>query len=71
MGKNQGFKIGNEYADAISARVYARVPKAVFAAIAVSLLVNHQEVFFEHLDAAILEEWRLLNENGIVPQKSK
>lgn len=63
-------KTSNEYQDQLG-KFYARTPKAVFAAIAYS--------FADRLDGetptpygikiAIINEWRALNENGIVPQK--
>ena len=61
-------KVRNEYMTAISGRLYEKIPKAVLAAIAVSHIVNH-EVPFDEVDEAILEEWRILHAQGIVPQK--
>ena len=63
-----GMKKRNSYQEAISSKLYEETPKAVFAAIAVSLLANLSGVEFEKIDAAILDEWRTLNANGIVPQ---
>jgi hypothetical protein len=62
-------KIGNEYARHLKAR-YASTPKAVLAAVVVSLLVKQSgnEDFAGVLDAFV-KEWATLNANGIVPQK--
>jgi hypothetical protein len=59
----------NNYAEAISPELYEKTPKAVFAAIAASfaLLLNDED--FDGLDEKLLNEWRTLNQNGIVPQK--
>lgn len=62
----RGSKVTNEYAKAV-ADIYADTPKAVFAAIAVSLATCGGD----HIDEAvnnILIEWRILHDNGIVPQ---
>ena len=58
----------NEYQETISPALYARTPKAVFAAIAVSLLANHSGVSFDQIDQAIRDEWVVLHANGLVPQ---
>ena len=63
-------KTTNDYSDTLSRSVFERTPKAVFAAIAVSLMANDRNVPFDQIDAAILEEWAVLNRNGIVPQKA-
>lgn len=66
---SRGLKIGNEYAQKLSAR-YASTPKAVLAAVTVSLLMK--DTGFEDtgivLDAFV-KEWAILHANGIVPQK--
>ena len=62
------FKIRNEYVDVLGA-VYADTPKAVFAAVAVSLLANIAGVDLGDVGAAIIKEWGALHEAGIVPQK--
>lgn len=59
----------NEYQQAISLKLYDRIPKAVLAAIVVSHLTNHLGLEFNEIDNAIIDEWRILNLNGIVPQK--
>lgn len=48
--------------------LYARTPKAVFAAIAVSALTSGGDCISE-ARARLLEEWKILYDNGIVPQK--
>ena len=57
----------NQYADELGA-LFAAIPKTVLAAIAVSFASQGGD----RLDEArvkIMEEWRYLYENGIVPQK--
>jgi hypothetical protein len=61
-------KTMNEYAGAVGGKLYGRTPKAVFAAVAVSMVTNGGD----HLNNArrlFLEEWWILHEAGIVPQK--
>lgn len=64
----RGMKASNEYARAI--RHYQQIPKSVLAAVAYSFAIreigedNSPAVF----EAAILDEWKTLHENGIVPQ---
>jgi len=67
---NGVFKTENDYQKLISPEVYDKTPKAVFAALCVSLFTNWANKAFEDIDAAIKEEWETLNANGIVPQKS-
>jgi len=64
----RGFKLHNEYAAKLPHRIYEGIPKAVFAAIAVSLATGGGERLDE-AQALILNEWQRLFENGIVPQK--
>ena len=64
-------KSSNEYAQAFG-RLYAKVPKAVFAAVALSYAswASGQETAnFDEAVTRFIEEWRVLNQNGIVPQK--
>jgi len=61
-------KTYNEYANAINPHLYVRTPKAVFAALVVSLLSGGGESF-ERINELILHEWQVLHDNGIVPQK--
>jgi hypothetical protein len=60
----------NSYQAAIARRLYAETPKAVFAALAASYIINHHDADAGelNLDAELLDEWRLLYEQGIVPQ---
>jgi hypothetical protein len=60
------FKKQNEYARAMG-KLYARTPKAVLAAIVVSLVSNGGENI-EGVTQAVLNEWDILHANGIVPQ---
>ena len=53
----------------IRQEVYNKIPKAVFAAIAVSFLYNHQIVEEERISDELLKEWEALHSNGIVQQK--
>lgn len=60
-------KITNDYAMAAGRDIYESIPKAVWAAIAVSALTCGGD----HLDEAadrVLAEWTILHSNGIVPQ---
>lgn len=61
-----GLKKINEYAGRVAD--YDRIPKAVFAAIAVSLLTGGGD-HFEGIDDAVMREWACLHLAGIVPQK--
>jgi len=63
------FKKNNDYQKAISNKLYADTPKSVFAALAVSVLVNMCGKSFEEIDSAIIQEWDTLFKQGIVPQK--
>jgi hypothetical protein len=56
---------GSQYADVLS--TYDRIPKAVLAAIAVSYGSAGGDNL-QDAEARVLEEWRILHENGIVPQ---
>ena len=67
MPRNQTGKLLNGYVDPLGS-LYADIPKAVFAAIAVSALT----VGGDYLDEAqqrVLQEWWALHDAGIVPQK--
>ena len=61
-------KTMNVYQKALDSRLYTDCPKAVFAAIAVSSLTQGGD-FLEEATARLAEEWWILYENGIVPQK--
>lgn len=60
-------KIGNGYASAIGQDVFEACPKAVLAAIAVSALTQGGD-YIEEARARLLDEWRILHQNGIVTQ---
>lgn len=60
-------KKSNEYAKAVAA-IYEEIPKAVFAAIAVSVLTSGGD-HIEDANRLVLAEWDALNRAGIVPQK--
>ena len=66
--RGRGIKQGNKYSDVLG-DIYDRTPKAVLAAIAVSLALRDAEDRFDKVEAVILEEWRILHQNGFVPQK--
>lgn len=60
----------NSYQKLISPELYRDIPKTVFAAIATSLLIlQNGEKSMNNMDYLLKEEWRILHENGIVPQK--
>lgn len=63
-------KVGNEYADAVMG---IDAPKAVWMAIAVSFAIQNMGSIdnpnCDNLRAYILNEWSILHDNGIVPQK--
>ncbi len=64
---SRGIKIGNNYAEAFG-RLYAKTPKAVFAAIVYSYTSSggdHPEVAMKNF----LDEWAILHQNGIVDQE--
>jgi hypothetical protein len=62
----RGGKVMNTYAKQLDA-IYAQIPKAVLAAIAVSFATCGGDRL-EDSENAILKEWRILHDNGIVPQ---
>jgi hypothetical protein len=47
---------------------FDRIPKSVFAAIAVSALTQGGD-YLEKATVRVCDEWRVLHDNGIVPQK--
>lgn len=67
-------KSSNEYAQSFG-RLYAKIPKAVFAAVAFSYANiscgedGHESGSAEETVRRFLHEWEVLRENGIVPQK--
>jgi len=62
------FKLDNEYVKAIPADVYADIPKAVWAAIAISLATCGGDTL-DDATRAVVYEWAILHTNGIVPQR--
>jgi hypothetical protein len=56
----------NEYAAALGG-LYATTPKAVFAAVAVSVLTGCRDDLDEARELMV-KEWRLLHGLGIIPQ---
>lgn len=66
----RGMKTGNEYAGALG-KLYARTPKAVFAAVAYSFAnwaCGEEAVNRDEQVARFVAEWQALYDNGIVPQ---
>lgn len=61
-------KLTNDYAQAVPGKLYEDLPKAVWAALAVSALTNGGD-WLARAEDCVLEEWWILWENGIVPQK--
>lgn len=61
-----GIKLSNEYV-AVLGPLFERTPKAVLGAVVVSLLSCGGDDL-EQVRARLLNEWRVLHENGIVPQ---
>ena len=67
----RGGKFSNEYAQKLSAR-YASTPKAVIAAVAVSLLMKEcDDGDYSGVLDAFVKEWAILHLNGIVQQKPR
>lgn len=62
-------KTENEYQKLVSREVYEKTPKAVFAAIAISYMVNLVGISFDGIDNELIKEWKILHGNKIVPQK--
>ena len=58
--------MSNEYQEAIHPDLYDQTPKEVFAAIVVRQIVDSDARL--SMDAAIVAEWELLHELGIVSQ---
>lgn len=73
MAGGRGLKLSNEYARALVD--YERMPKAVLAAVAYSLaarILGGEGRDGESptvIEEFIIEEWRVLRLNGIVPQE--
>lgn len=69
MRPNGVFKKENDYQKLLTREFYDKCPKAVLAAIAVSYVLNHLGTKPEEAEEVILNEWHLLHNNGIIPQK--
>jgi hypothetical protein len=67
MGHSKVSKLSNGYADTIPSSVYESMPKTVLAAIAVSLATCGGDRL-DDATRAIIHEWSVLHQNGIVPQ---
>jgi hypothetical protein len=63
----RGMKITNEYSQ-VMGREYVRIPKAVFAAVAISFCSAGGDNL-KDAPGKFFDEWQLLFENGIVEQK--
>lgn len=64
----QGIKKDNDYQKLLSYEFYEKCPKSVITALLVSfVMLQHDDKGL--LEELILNEWRILHENGIVPQK--
>lgn len=63
----RGMKITNEYSSVLGP-VYERMPKAVLAAIVVSFAARISGGL-DAVPTAVMDEWQVLFENGIVPQR--
>ena len=61
-------KLTNYYVNILDGGLYDSIPKAVFAAIAVSALTIGGD-YLEDAKELILNEWNVLHQNGIVPQE--
>jgi hypothetical protein len=61
-------KINNDYAIAAGRDFYAEIPKAVWAALAVSSLTQGGD-YLDEARARVAAEWQALYQAGIVPQR--
>ena len=71
MTTMRGVKLSNEYAKLLG-RLYADTPKAVLAAVMVSYMIRcdgELMLMSDRAQALLADEWQILYENGIVPQK--
>lgn len=60
-------KLHNQYAAALTDELFAEAPKAVIAAVAVSVLTLGGD-YLDEAAQRFAAEWQVLYENGIVPQ---
>lgn len=70
MPNGRGMKLHNEYSREFG-RLYADTPKAVFAAIAYSFAMRLNEDQSDAALAEFMKEWRVLHQQGILPQRPK
>ena len=61
------FKTKNDYARTVGAEFFDSIPKAVWAAIAISALTCGGDRLSEAAEL-VAKEWEILHANGIVPQ---
>ena len=64
---NGGGNLGNEYIKVLG-DLFDKTPKAVFAAILVSILSNGGDAF-DGVATQLIAEWRTLYLNSIIPQR--
>ena len=69
MLKGRGLKTLNSYQQAFPN--YEKTPKAVIAAIAVSFALLRSEDNWDKAIERLTDEWQVLHDNGIVPQKPR
>ncbi len=62
-------KKSNEYADAIPATLFEKMPKDVFAAVALSLALRLNNDDLQTAVGELVSEWQTLYQNGVIPQK--
>ena len=60
----------NEYANLVDRHLYDRIPKTVIAAIMVSFIIKleGEEIIEKDISGYVLDEWKVLYQNKIVPQ---
>jgi hypothetical protein len=64
--------ISNKYIEAFDIPLYADIPKAVWAALAISLVMRLEALDtddMERIKVVLKEEWQALYANRVVPQK--
>lgn len=59
----------NHYVEMIGESFFDQCPKSVFAALAVSLSIQHEKSSQHDIREALLLEWHSLHKRGLVPQK--
>ncbi len=61
----------NDYVRALPPGMFDGMPKTVWASLAISFALLCSDEDFEKAVERISEEWKLLHEGGIVPQRPK